>query len=339
MMDFGFYLPCYWPDTAVPMQHMYREMTAEAKFAEDLGFVSFTIPEHHFTNALVHPNPLLTAIKVAENTRHAKLITSTTVLPFHDVRVLAGEIAQADCLTNGRIEIGVGRGAYQYEFERLQIDPATAPDRFRENLNCLVKLLSEEDVSWDGQYVKFPPTTITPRPVQKPHPPIWFAAMTPGGIDYACSLAMSVLTTPLRDPFKRVREQAGSFKSSAAKYWGDNHRLKLSMLIMLFVTTSEADAKEKAALAMGRHRRFLNVYTTKGTVERGAIVPMESDISIEDVERNLVIGPPELCIEKLKMYEAEGIDNMQINMNWGTSHRDVMRSLEAFATKVMPHFG
>ena len=128
-MDFGFYLPCYWPDTSVPMQHMYREMVEQAKFAEDLGFVSFTIPEHHFTNALVHPNPLLSAIKVAEHTRKAALITSTTVLPFHDVRLLAGEIAQADCLTNGRIQIGVGRGAYQYEFERLQIDPASAPDR------------------------------------------------------------------------------------------------------------------------------------------------------------------------------------------------------------------
>lgn len=337
-MDFGLYLPCYWPDTSVPMQHMYRETVEAAKFAEELGFVSFTIPEHHFTNALVHPNPLLTAIKVAENTRHAPIITSTTVLPFHDMRLLAGEIAQADCLTNGRIQIGVGRGAYKYEFERLQVNPDEAPDRFRESLQILVKLLSEEEVSWDGQFYKFPPTTITPRPIQKPHPTIWFAGMTPGGIDYACSLGMPVVTTPLRDSFDKVKQQAGSFHASAKKYWGEAHPLKLSMLIMLFVTESEADTRAKVEAAMGRHRRFLNVYTTRGTVDRGAIVPVESDISLEDVQRNLVVGPPELCIEKLKMYEAEGIHNMQINMHWGVPHRDVMRSLETFAIKVMPHF-
>lgn len=337
-MDFGYYLPCYWPDISVPMQHGYREAVEQAKFAEELGFVSFTIPEHHFTNALVHPNPLLTAVKVAEHTKKAPLITSTTVLPFHDMRLLAGEIAQADCLTNGRIQIGVGRGAYRYEFERLQIDPASAPDRFRESLQVLVKLLSEEDVSWDGQYYKFPATTIMPRPVQRPHPVIWFAGMTPGGIDYACSLGMPVLTTPLRDSFDRVKEQAGSFHASSKKYWGEHSRLRLSMLVMLFVTENEADIRDKVQAAMERHRRFLNVYTTAGTVERGAIVPMASDISLDDVERNLIIGPPELCVEKLKLYEAEGIHNMQINMSWGTSHRDIMRSLEVFAVKVMPHF-
>lgn len=337
-MDFGYYLPCYWPDTTIPMQHAYREAVEQAKVAEDLGFVSFTIPEHHFTNALVHPNPLLTAVKVAEHTKKAPLITSTTVLPFHDMRLLAGEIAQADCLTGGRIQIGVGRGAYQYEFDRLQIDPATAPDRFRESLQVLRKLLSEEDVSWDGQFYKFPPTTIMPRPIQRPHPTIWFAGMTPGGIDYACSLGLPVLTTPLRDSFDRVKEQAGSFHASAKKYWGETHPLQLSMLVMLFVTKDKADTRAKVECAMGRHRRFLNVYTTPGTVERGAIVPLQSDISMEDVERNLIIGPPELCVEKLKQYEAQGIHNMQINMAWGTEHRDILESLETFATKIMPHF-
>ena len=100
-MDFGLYLPGYWPDVSYPMQHMYREAVAEAAYAEELGFTSFTIPEHHFSNALVHPNPLLTAIKVAENTKRAPIITATSVLPFHDMRLLAGEIAQADCTARG----------------------------------------------------------------------------------------------------------------------------------------------------------------------------------------------------------------------------------------------
>ncbi len=79
-MDFGYYLPCYWPDMSYPMQDMYRDMTREAQFAEESGYVSFTIPEHHFTNALVHPNALLSAVHVAAHTKHVPIITATTVL-------------------------------------------------------------------------------------------------------------------------------------------------------------------------------------------------------------------------------------------------------------------
>ena len=335
-MDFGLYLPGYWPDVSYPMQHMYREMVAEAAYAEALGFTSFTIPEHHFSNALVHPSPLLTAIKVAENTKRAPIVTATSVLPFHDMRRLAGEIAQADCLTMGRIGVGVGRGAYAYEFERFEKDPARSGDQFRDSLLLLVKLLSEEEVSWDSEFYKLPPTTITPRPVQKPHPPIWFAAMKEGGIDYAVSLGMPVLTTPLRDPFETVKMQAGSFRQSVERHAKPN--LKLSMLVMLFVTKDKADTRAKAEFALGRHSRFLNVFTTPGTVRGGAIEPIESDLTVEEIERNLIIGTPEECIEKLALYADEGIHEMQLNMSFGASHHDIMDSLEAFATRVMPHF-
>ena len=194
-MDFGFYLPCYWPDMTIHMRDMYRNVVAEAQFAEELGYVSFTIPEHHFTNALVHPNGLLTAVRVASVTRRVPIITATTVLPFHDVRILAGEIAQADCLTDGRIQIGAGSGAYQYEFERLEIPMDDKRERFDDSLNALIKLLSEEDVSWDSPYYKFPATTITPRPIQKPHPPIWVAAVTAPSFEMAGIHGYNVLCT------------------------------------------------------------------------------------------------------------------------------------------------
>ena len=79
-MDFGFYLPCYWPDVKLPAQHMYRETVEEAKFAEDVGFTSVSIPEHHFINYLTHPSPLLTAVKVAAVTKRIPIITA--VLPW-----------------------------------------------------------------------------------------------------------------------------------------------------------------------------------------------------------------------------------------------------------------
>ena len=335
-MNFGLYLPCYWPDTSVHMRHLYDWAINEARTAESLGFSSFTIPEHHFSNALVHPNPLLTAVKVAEHTQHAPIITSTSVLPFHDVRRLAGEVAQADCLTGGRIGIGVGRGAYRYEFERFERRAEEAPDLFRESLQLLVRLLSEEEVSADGQFYNFAPLTITPRPIQVPHPPIWFAAMTPGGIDYAVSLGMPVVTTPLRDSAERVKQQAGAFQESKRRHKQDD--VTLSMLIMIFVTRSDKQREAIIDHAVARHQRFLNMFTTEGTVHRGAIVPIASDLSRDEIARNLIIGPPDYCIEQLKFYESQHIDNMQLNFSFGASHEEILTSMHDFASDVMPSF-
>ena len=267
-MDFGLYLPCYWPDTSVHMRDMYREVIAEAQFAEQLGYVSFTIPEHHFTNALVHPNALLTAVRVAAATKRTPQITATTVLPFHDVRILAGEIAQADCLTDGRIQIGAGSGAYQYEFERLQIPMHDKQERFEDSLNLLIKLLSEENVSWDSAYYRFPATTITPRPVQKPHPRIWYAAMSAGSIEKAVLRGFDIITTPLREPFDKVVEQAGGFASGIAKAGAGGRDRKRSMLVMLFVTESVTQKQAMLEHALGRHRHIAECHD-KGIEEAG----------------------------------------------------------------------
>jgi alkanesulfonate monooxygenase SsuD/methylene tetrahydromethanopterin reductase-like flavin-dependent oxidoreductase (luciferase family) len=336
-MQFGYYLPCYWPDTSYPMQDLYREITRQAQYAEELGFSSFTIPEHHFTNALVHPSGLLTAVHVAAYTRRVPIITATTVLPFHNIPMLAGQIAQADCLTSGRIQIGVGRGAYQYEFERLQVPMADARERFADSLDLLIKLLSETDVTWDSPFYKLPPTTITPRPVQQPHTPIWFAATKPETLDYAAGRGFSALTTPLRESFDKVVAQVAGFKRGRARAAGDQSRIKLAMLIMAFVTESRHQTEQMVQHALGRHRRFLNVFGTRGEVKAGAIVPYESDLTAAEIEENLVIGPPDVVAEKISRYAALGIDDLQLNMDFGAPHEHVLRSLELLATRVIPY--
>ena len=337
-MDFGFYLPCYWPDTSYPAQHMYRETVEEAKLAEDTGFTSVSIPEHHFINYLTHPSPLLTAVRVACETKRVPIITACLVLPFYDIRRLAGEIAQADCLTNGRIELGLGRGAFQYEFDQFNVPVAESRERFGDALALLKTLLTEEEVSWDSKYYKFGPITITPRPMTKPHPPIWIAALAPGSINWCVKQGYHIMTTPLRDPFEAAKQQAKSFFDAVAEIGPAARNQKLSMLRMCYVSEDRADIAEKLEMVVENHRRFVCVFNTPGQVKRGAIVPIDVDITPEEAENSLVIGTPEQCIAKLKTYEALGIHNMQLNMNFGANHRDVMRSVEMFSTRVMPHF-
>ena len=141
-MQFSFYLPCYWPDTSVHAKVMYGEMLEQAARAEALGYAMLGIPEHHFINYLTHPSPLLTAVKVTSVTTHMPLITSVLVLPFLDMRRLAGEIAQADCLTDGRIHLGLGRGAFRYEFDRFNVPVEDSRARFDDALALLKKLMT-----------------------------------------------------------------------------------------------------------------------------------------------------------------------------------------------------
>lgn len=336
-MRFSFYLPCYWPDLHYPAQRMYADAVEQGRLAEDLGFDSLCIPEHHFINYLTHPQPLLTAVKVAAATEAIRIITSVLVLPFYDIRRLAGEICQADCLTDGRIEIGVGRGAFAYEMTRFGIAPERTRDKFDDSLALLEALLSGREVGWKSAWYDFEPLAITPHPVQKPIP-IWIAALTYPAIYHSVQRGYHIQTTPLRGGMDTVRMQASAFHDGKRDAGGKVDDRRLSMLRMLYVAKDRTDAREKIEIAYENHRRFCNVFDTPGEVRDGAIVPIDVTESVDEVGRALLIGTADEVVDKLGAYEELKIDDLLLNMSFGASHGDVMAAMERFARDVMPRF-
>jgi len=336
-MQFSFYLPCYWPDLGYPAQRMYRDAVEQGQLAEDLGFKTLCIPEHHFINYLTHPQPLLTAVKVADATRAIRIITSVLVLPFYDVRRLAGEICQADCLTDGRIELGVGRGAFRYEFDRFNVPVAESRDRFDDALALLEALLSGKETGWKSPWYDFEPVAITPHPVQEKIP-IWIAALSYPAIYHSAMRGYHIQTTPLRGGMETVKTQATAFNDAVHDAAGKLDHLKFSMLRMLYVAKDEADAREKVQIAYENHQRFCNVFDTPGTVKDGAIVPIEVEESLEDIREALLIGTAEELIDKLGAYADLRIQDLLLNMSFGASHADILASMERFARDIMPHY-
>ncbi|MGE0213752.1 MAG: LLM class flavin-dependent oxidoreductase, partial [Parvibaculaceae bacterium] len=228
-------------------------------------------------------------------------------------------------------------GAFRYEFDRFNVPVEESRERFDDALSLLINLLSEEEVSWDSKFYKFEPLTITPRPVQKPYPAIWVAALAEAAIAGTVRRGFNVMTTPLRDPFEAARKQAAAFLSALPP--GNPRNQRHSMLRMGFVTRNDADTLEKLRLAHENHQRFVNVFETAGTVTGGAIEPLQVKETLEDIRRSLIIGSPQECVDKIAHYDELGIDDIQVNMNFGASHKDVMEGLERFAVHVMPHFG
>ena len=334
-MKLAFYLPCYWPDTTYPVHQMYDEMVEQAVLAEQIGMSSLWIPEHHFVNLLVHPSPLLTAVRVAAATKSIRIGTSVLVLPFYDMRRLAGEIAQADQLMKGRLDIGVGRGAFKYEFDRLGVAVADSRDRFDEALPLLEKLLTECNVSSSTRSYQFEPLTITPRPYQKPMPPIWIAAVQPEAIHHSARRGYNVTTTALRAPFEEAERQAAAFHRGREEA-PSTRRQRLSMLRMGFACGNRAEIDEKVAMAAGNDQRHHNLRSGDGEVIEGAIVPYPSGRSLADVEEALLIADVSALVDKLSRYAGLGIDELILNMSFGAAHRDIMASMELLAAKVMP---
>ncbi len=215
-MDFSLFLSSYYPDTDYPADRLYADMLEEAKLADRLGFYGVTVPEHQFINILMVPDPLMLAVRVAAATERIAITTAVLVLPLRDMKRLAGSITQADNLTGGRLQLGVGRGAFRYEFDRFNVPIETSRAHFDESLAVLEALLGREEVSWDGEHYKFDALTVMPRPLQRPHPPIWIAALAPEAIYHSARRGYHVQTTPLKASPEFLKTQAEERGESGA---------------------------------------------------------------------------------------------------------------------------
>ena len=140
-MDFCHFLTSYLPDPSVGSKKHFQNMIDQSILADKLGYKSVSIPEHHLINLLMMPSPLQMAVKIATLTKSIQITTGIAVLPLHDMRTYAGDVSTADILTDGRLILGVGRGAFAWEMERLGSPIEHSKEKFTESLDVLQLLL------------------------------------------------------------------------------------------------------------------------------------------------------------------------------------------------------
>lgn len=338
-MQLGFDLPAHWPDDGHHINNLFPELLETVKLADQIGFDAFCLAEHHFNDYFVMPAPLSLAAHIAATTTRQRIIVSVMVLPLHDVRRLAGEIAMTDQLTGGRIEIGVGRGGAQFEFDCFDLPYSNSREIFEDKLKGLHVLFEGVDQGYEGPYTKFPPVTVMPPVLQKPHPPIWMAIIRPEAAYHCAKAGYHVQTGLLRRPFSVAVETMQAFREGAEQANGRQGKPKVSVHQWIYVAKDQADIEAKLSQAHANQQRFQNHYTTPGTVIGGITQPIEIDYTIDDMRSNLMIGTPEYCVEKILQLKELGYDIMHLRTHFGPAHADVMGSLDRFAEKVLPHLG
>ena len=272
-MDFNHFLTSYMPNPNVGSKVHFQNMIEQSILAEKLGYKKVSIPEHHLINLLMMPSPLQMAVKIASLTKNITISTSVAVLPLHDMRTYAGEVATADILTDGRLILGVARGAFPWEMKRLGTPIEHSKEKFTESLEVLQKLLSEEEVSFSGKYYNFEALTIMPRPITQPIP-IMIAAMDPKSIKNAALRGFHVQSTVLSGTRELLMERVNAFRDGCEELGEKGKLLKLSMQRMMFVAKDEKDAERKNKLAYEYYKRFDNMFTGPGKVKNGNIIPL-----------------------------------------------------------------
>ena len=335
-MHFSIQLSAYYPDKSYGGDRVYQDMLELARCADQFGYESVAITEHHLINILMMPAPLQFAVKIASHTENIKIITAVSVLPLHDMRILAGELVCADIFTDHRLMVGVGRGAFGFEMDRMGVPLETSREKFDESLNVLQALLADEEVSWDGKYYKFDPLTIMPRPVNDI--PLMMAVLVPEAIYHCTKRGFHIQTTPLSGDHQHMLDQVNAFNRGKKELGDAGAHQTLSLSRVAFLSHSDADRNRKIQMAHDYYSRFDNVFTGPGIVENGMIKPLPRNMTVEQTAENLTICTPSEMIDKLAPYAEACVDRFMMNVNFGVEQPEVLESIQCFAEEVMPHF-
>jgi alkanesulfonate monooxygenase SsuD/methylene tetrahydromethanopterin reductase-like flavin-dependent oxidoreductase (luciferase family) len=334
-LDFNHFLTAFLPDRERDHARIYADMITQAEAADRLGYAAVSIPEHHLINILLVPSPLQMAVRLAATTSRIRLVTAVVVLPLHDPRMLAGEVIQADMLCEGRLVLGVGRGAFGYEMGRLGVPIETSRERFAETLQILLALLDGEEVRWDGAYYQFEPLTVMPRPVRRI--PLMVAVMAPVAIYESASRGIHIQTTPLGGSHEQLLTQVDAFRRGKADAGASGEGLRLALMRGVYAARDERDARRLLEMAYAYYQRFDNVFGGPGIVRGGMIEPLPRMQTIEELGENLVICPPAEMVERLAGYAEAGIDELILSSNFGQPVAETVEMMERFSAEVMPH--
>ncbi|UWR78948.1 LLM class flavin-dependent oxidoreductase [Phaeobacter inhibens] len=326
-------------------QRLYDEFVALAKIADDGGMHAVWTGEHHGMDFTIAPNPFLNLVDLARQTRHVRLGTGTIIAPFwHPIR-LAGEAAMTDLITEGRLELGIARGAYSYEYERMVpgMDAWDAGQRMRE-LVPAIQGLWRGDYAQEGTYHSFPATTSSPKPRQENGPPIWVAARDPNSHEFAVANGCHVQVTPLWQGDEEITRLIETFNDACAKY-PDVQRPDIMLLNHTYIAADAADAQQAAEEINRFYCYFVAWFKNERPVSQGLIAPLsEAEIaahpfySPEAMLRDNVIATAEDAIARIRGYEALGYDEYSFWIDSGMSFERKRASLERFIRDVMPAF-
>jgi len=330
-------------DDSVDMRAVRDHTIEMIQMADKAGFEVAWAAEHHSLEMTIAPNPFQIMTWWAAHTENIRLGCGVANASYWHPINLAGEAAMVDLLSGGRLELGLGSGAYQREFDRMHpgLDQKDS-HRYMQEMLPLVRELWKGDVEHNGENWQFPKATSCPKPLQDTVS-MWVAARSPATFDYAVANDCNVMCWPLTMPFSEAEKYKTQLDESIAKAGG------WTGTFALMRHTSVYDTEDDRTATLGAIRnalgKFGNLMMKKGDVVNGfpESIPLKDlagNVRVDPamLEENLTFGDPDTVIAKLRAYEDLGVDAYIYYASMGLDMAVQKRSLQLFIDRVMPAF-
>jgi len=303
-----------------------------------LGFYAYHLTEHHGTPLSITPSPHLMLAAAAQRTSRLRLGTLITVLSlYHPMRVIE-EAATLDQLSNGRLDLGVGRGVSPAELAFHGVSgEEEAQGRFDEAFTILRQGLTSDSVTFDGKYYKLLDAPVISRPVQQPHPPLWYGTRRFAKAQWCARLGMPMMALV---PSETVRVLTDAYKAqwaSLGRPLDDLPPLGISRNMVLAPTSKEA--MRIANRAFARFKESLCYLWQRYDIPMPAVFPAETFEGIHAVG-HFYAGDPAGAREWVARHrDVGGINYMALETCFGdVTKEEALQSAELLANEVMPHF-
>ncbi len=365
-MKFGLFyeIPVARPWSADSEHLAYRNTLEQAILGDRVGFHSVWTVEHHFLEEFSHcSNPEILYGAIAARTKNIRIGYGVRLLPRpynHPIRT-AESVAVLDLLSDGRVEFGTGRSSTRAELEGFDVDPHATREMWSEALHHIVGAWTNEHYQADGKYWRMGgPRRVQPKPLQKPHPPLWGATSSPDGHREIgrhglglCSFTVGVPPEDLADRLALYREGLAECDRPVGHF--KNEQAATFTMVHCAPTNAEAfaDAAESfpwyvrtavkhiASLSDWMAGKDLGTYSyaeqLKTVVDAGGLAHLDFDFLRDS--GSAVVGDPDRCIEIARRYEAAGCDLLLCLVNpYKIPHANVMRSIELMGERVLPRF-
>ena len=319
--------------------------------ADELGYNSIKTVEHYFHDYGGHsPNPIVLLSAIAARTQRIRLITGAVIPAFNHPIKLAGELAMLDNISNGRLDAGFGRAFIPKEFDTFGVKMDESRARFEEGIDIISRLWTEERLSYEGKFHKFCDVRLMPRPLQKPHPPIWIAAVaTKESFVWAGRHGFHIMIVPFASNLDLVRELVQTYRDAWREGGHSPGAEQIQSSLHCYIAETHKEAIEGFKRPV---ERYIEVFAEAVRSWAGqessqyagyeklveAITALTAGKMIES--HTALVGTPEEVIEQVEFNReliGEHEPSMQINFG-GINEPEAFRTVELFAARVMPRF-
>lgn len=315
------------------MRARFRELLTWVHALRDEGYDYLTVGQHYLTAPFQQLQPLPLYGRLAPETGDMRLV-ATLIAPLHNPVDLAEAWGSLDVITGGRVTLSMALGYRDEEYEAFGVDRRRRVRHQTELIETLIGLWTEDEFSIDALAYRLDRQTVTLKPVQRPHPPIWIAANADAAIARAARLGLPWNINP-HARYETVARQVDYYRTVAAET-GRSGDVTFPMAREMFCAPTREQAYATAEPFLARK------YAAYDSWGQDKAMPEDEEFDIpfrELAQDRFVLGDPDDCAQEIARYQRLGVDKLHVRMNWpGMPLDEALSGMRLFAREVIPQF-